>query len=306
MGLLQRYFQKVNGYRSLSAPYHNIIPKRMTTGVFFNDVGLPDDNKSLIRQSRRVSNGLFGTDPLTQNYGDIFTNNVPSLWSVMGSHGAPDAIRHDDPIGRTSTGQLALNFRRAKSHFLILSGSWFGDWNGNNGQNNFLKAVLGMNTYGLSVQWTRVGATSWDTLSLGSGDSSAHVMLRTIQRNLLIPNHSVRTTFILGDPSLRTLWSSPVLNVRKDASYTGTGRQILWDPPSIQFGSNPSYHVFRGNPGSLAYSSFVYVGSTTSTSIVDASATGTPNTYWIRRESTVPTGSGSFVDFGQAGWADIN
>gem|GEM_PF-1342870 len=308
-GLMQRYFQKVNGYRALNSPYYGSIPRKMTTGLFFGEGGGSSGgliNQQLYRQSRRISNGLFGTEPSAITYGDIFTNNIPSLWATMGGYGAFDAIRNLDNPGRTSTQELASNTKQAKALFLMLDGSWSVDWNGNNGTNNFLKAVLSMNIYGLSAQWSHLGATLWDTLSLGAGDTLADSMLRTITRNELKPTQSVRATFILGDPSLRTLWSSPPGNVRKDMSYSGSGRKVLWDTPMIVTGTGLTYHVFRAAAGSMTYSSFSYLGTTTSTSFTDTGAASPPYSYWIRASTTVTTGSGSFVDLGQAGFGEVN
>lgn len=307
-GLMLRYLQKLNGYRNLSSPYYNNIPKRMTAGLFFGEdvQGMTNVHRQLYRQSRRISNGLFGAEPSSHTYGDIFTNNIPSLWATMGGYGAFDAIRNFDNPGRTSTQELATNTKQAKALFFMLDGSWSVDWNGNNGTNNFLKAVLSMNIYGLSAQWSHYGATLWDTLSLGAGDTLADSMLRTITRNELKPTQSVRTTFILGDPSLRTLWSSPPGNVRKDASYSGSGRKVLWDTPTIVTGTGLTYHVFRSAVGSMTYSSFSYLGSTSGTAFTDTGAASPPYTYWIRASATVTTGSGSFVDPGQAGSGIIN
>jgi len=310
-GLMQRYFQKVNGYRALAAPYYSSIPKRMTTGLFFGE-DTEDKiaiNRALSRQSRRMANAVLGSTPLGITYGDVFTNNIPSLWTTMGGNGAVDAIRNLDgtePMALTTTQQLATNTKQAKALFFMVDGSWFVDWNANNGTNTFLKAVLGMNIYGLSVQWSHLSATFWNNQNLGAGDTTAHVMLRTIQRDLPVANQSVRSTFILGDPSLRPLWSSPVLNVRKDTAYTGSGCRVLWDLAAIQTGTAPTYHVFRGGVGSLAYSSLTYLGSTPGTSFTDSGALTPPYTYWIRSVNTVTTGAGSFVDFGQAGSGDIN
>lgn len=307
-GLMQRYFQKVSSYRLLSTPYYANSPRKMTTGLFFgeSDQGRININQQLYRQSRRVSNGLFGTDTSTTSYGDIFTNNIPSLWATMGGYGAFDAIRNNDNPGRTSTQELASNTKQAKALFFMLDGSWSVDWNGNNGTNNFLKAVLSMNIYGLSVQWSHLGATLWDTLSLGAGDTLGESMLRTVTRNELKLTQSVRTTFILGDPSLRTLWSAPPGNVRKDASYSGTGRRLLWDTPTIVTGTGLTYQVFRSAVGSMTFSSFNYLGPTTSTTFTDTTASAPPYTYWVRVSTTVTTGSGSFIDLGQAGFGDVN
>ncbi len=207
-------------------------------------------------------------------------NNAGYLWAYGCGGGAEDKA---DGVG--STADFARN--DPKAVFLILHGSYFGDWDF---ENNFLRAALATPSYCLASSWA--GLPHWFLHHMALGETIGF-STRLNQNNAGLyrnmENLSAGQVHIslMGDPTLRMHAVTPPGALSATA---GNGVVLNW-------GASPEategYTVYRAEspmgPFSRLNRSLV-----TGTSFADATAPAGSLTYMVRAIKLESTASGTY------------
>ena len=182
-------------------------------------------------------------------------------------------------------------------NFYMLSGSYFCDWNG--GSDNFMRGVLSTTNYGLASLWTRDG--TWRLGSLAMGGTLSDALLDTVNANP--SGRSSRTTYILGDPSLRTFFTPPVTNLA--ANVQGNTITLTWNGNGDPVGQ---YLVYRSTSTVInSPTNFTKLTPIPISSLNFVDITALINkTYQVRALGKVFTGSGSFTNMSQGVFLYVN
>jgi hypothetical protein len=170
--------------------------------------------------------------------------------------------------------------------FHLLKGSYFGDWN--NYQNDFLKSLLALPESGLAAFWTY--ETLWRFEDLGIGGTLGEGFVRTARGGA-----STRTTFLLGDPTLRAVVTAPA--PRGSARVRGRDVELRWEASPEAGRGYVLYRSIRGLDGPFER---LGDGPLTGTTYLDRNAPSGRKVYQVRAAHEVTTGSGTFTNLSQA------
>lgn len=276
--LLRNYFRKNHNFR-----HRNFTLKRQ--GLVRDNFGDLDGDAPAVDAWRHYS-GFFGfASSWEVGAGSFFPalDNDSFLVAYGGGGGGYDKA---DGVGTTD------NFAASdpKSAFLILHGSYFGDWDNSD---NFLRAAIATPNYTLASIWS--GLPHWYMHHLGLGQTVG-LSTRVTQnnQNRLYKSHldfaagQVHISLI-GDPTLELFPVAPPSNLRANV---GTGLILAWD-------SSPDpvagYHMYYSqNPkGPFQRLSAALSEGTTFTQRSLASGT---HYYMVRAVKLERTGSGTFYN----------
>jgi hypothetical protein len=295
--LLKRYLAKDHAYRR---------------GDYSFDPSLRvyDDNKNVagsdpFSQMRTdaagVSARFFGTDLGHQTYADAFRasadTRVPTLWAMHGGFGHLSQV--EASFGNlNSVTDLAPQTRVGDFAFGILSGSWFGDWNLpyddiGTYDNGLLRACLSQPTNGLAVMWDLSGLNGpWTFPTQSVGDPLAPALLAALRSG---GRQSVRTSFILGDPTLRFAQVKPT---GTPTATSSTNNVILnWSASGT---TGAGYWVYATtNLATPSWTRLTTGAPITSLSYTNNGAASTTNRYMVRAVALQTTGSGSYTNLSQ-------
>ncbi|MCX8108261.1 MAG: hypothetical protein N3G20_05590 [Verrucomicrobiae bacterium] len=284
--LLKRYFAKNRRYRRGELGFKHGI----AVGGFFYSL-YHRESKILDANAAWLGSRLFGVGSETVFTADFFSMSENCLFGMYGGYGAYDAINNSPEanralgINRYSTADLVSSTITPAALFCLLKGSYFGNWN--LGDNCFLRALLAMPDHCLGAMFTM--DTVWRFESAAVGEPLITTLTQTARGR-----QSVRTTFFLGDPTLRLVVTPPP----RDFSARRSGRRVLlrWsDAPVVR----PAYYVYRSTNG--INGEFVRLTSVplTSTEFVDTPPPAGNKVYMVRALSKVTTASGSFTNLSQ-------
>jgi hypothetical protein len=140
--------------------------------------------------------------------------------------------------------------------------------------------------------WTR--DLIWRTEPLAVGEPLGSALLLVARGNA-----STRTTFLLGDPTLRMAVVPPPSEVK--ASRAGGGVRLTWLPPPPE----SSFHVYRA---AAATGPFVRLNreALTTPNFTDESAGRGRQHYQIRALALTRTGSGAYTNLSQAATVTVD
>jgi hypothetical protein len=289
--LLRQYLQKSHRYRLKQLRFDHTARVGSYFYSAFSPVGRALNLNALLLASR-----LEGLADLT--HGDAFQPAGSQLWALPGGYGSYDTL-HSARDAATAQGVapvtaagLASGQIKARTGFYLTKGSYFGDWN--NYQNDLLKSLLALPDSGLAAFWTY--DTLWRFESLGIGGTLGEGFVRTARGNA-----STRTTFQLGDPTLRAVVTAPP--AKASARANGGAAEVRWEASPD---ANAGYLVFRSTAGPDGPFEKITPTAVTGATFTDRAAPGGRKLYQVRAAQLVTTGSGSFTNLSQAAYAPVD
>ena len=292
--LLRRYLAKDHAYRRGDYAFDASLR-------FYDDEKYASRSFAQMRtEAARVAGAFFGHELSQLSSDDAFrrstTSRSPTLWAFHGGFGHLQHVQASFGNVRTVE-DLAPQNCVGDFAFGMLSGSWFGDWNLPYDElgahdNNLLRSCLAQPTNALAVMWSLGGRNGpWTFPTQALGDPLAPALLATLRSG---GNQSVRTTFILGDPTLRFAQVKPVKGLtvtRKSGkavlkwSASGTPGAGYWVYASTNLGSPTWTRLTAGSP--LTALSYTAPDSKSS------------SRYMVRAVALQTTGSGSYTNLSQ-------
>lgn len=289
--LLQRYFDKDHRYRHGELGFTDTA----VIGGFFYSPFNPD-SLSVYDNGAWTLSRLVGLDWTGVRFGDAFAPGVSALWGIQGGYGNPNTL-HNNPAANTGQGISAVSATTLAARrtgpavaFHLLKGSYFGDWN--LGPNNFMRAVLAVPDGGLASLWFR--DTVWRTEALAAGEPLGTALLRSAQGSA-----STRTTYLLGDPTLRMAVVKPPRDVK--AVRTGDSVRLTWISGTVE----AIHHVYRATTASGPFARLSQEPLATSF-VSDATASKGRQFYQVRALALTTTGSGTYTNLSQAVVVSVN
>jgi hypothetical protein len=287
--LLQQYLAKNHRYRHAGSALPALC--LWTNGFEAHEMDW------FVQRAIGSSAAWFGASSGSSSLADPFHGNTQAVFAFAEGWGGHDNI-NNIRSNQHSTKDLAQLVDPIPVDFYCLYGSWFCDWNWSDDM--FSKAVLGMTNYGIASLWLHdhpFGGTSrWQLSRLGVGFDLGQIQVQSV--NQAVERSSVRTFFILGDPTLRM----PVLPPPSDISLStnGSGAFVLtWSPSSAQ---EAQYFVYRStNPAVTNSADFVRLTpmSISATNFVDPSPPVGSLIYEVRAIRVEHTGCGAFTNLSQ-------
>lgn len=290
--LLRRYLNKNHDYR------HRIInPVRRA---------LVDDNFGMLSGEMPGAGTLRSFVSLMPNNvftGDFFptlatTPHLMSYGSGGGSYTSAGGIG-------TSTD---FNTQTPQSVFTFLFGSYFGDWD--SPSNNFLRAPLASNGWGLASIWA--GRPYTVLHHMGLGDEIGY-SLRMPQRYTtasspyqltLITAHAKMVHIgLMGDPTLRMHTVAPPTNVVATLQDNNTRVRLNWTA-SVDT-SLAGYIVFRLDPATGCYDLISGNQALTQTTFVDSFPNACQNNKYMVRVAKLELLTGRWFNWSQGNFGSI-
>ncbi len=289
--LLRQYLRKNHRYRFKELAF----PAAVRVGSYFyspfSPVGRALNENALLLASRLDGLGML-------SHGDAFSPGFPCRWAVQGGYGTYDTLHNnrqaaaDQGVTPVTTADLAGGRIRPAAAFYLLKGSYFGDWN--NYQDDLLRALLALPDSGLAAFWTY--DTLWRFESLGVGGTLGEGLVRTARGGA-----STRTTFLLGDPTLRVLITAPP--GRATATRQGRAVNLRWEAsPEADAG----YLVLRSTAGNAGPFDLLTPTPVAGPTFTDTPAPSGRKVYQVRAAQRVVTGSGVFTNLSQAVFVTVN
>lgn len=284
--LLQDYFAKNHRYRHKQLEF----APGVVAGGFFHSIFNVNGN-IIYENALYTASRLFPTGADAARFGDAFGSQASCLWSMQGGYGSPLALhvsrQSNEILGVDvySSEYLARQGRQLRIGFHLLKGSYFGDWN--HYRDNFMRACLALPDSGLAAVWTM--DTLWRLEETAAGAPLGTACVRTARGR-----HSVRTTSLLGDPTLRLQITAPPTGF--EAQPEGEGVRLAW-AASPEPGAR--YHVYRSLNGLEGPSQRLTEQPLTETTYRDPTPPRGRKLYQVRALAPVITGSGSFTNLSQ-------
>ncbi|MBC8096735.1 MAG: fibronectin type III domain-containing protein [Akkermansiaceae bacterium] len=180
--------------------------------------------------------------------------------------------------------------RDAKAVFVMLFGSWFGNWDHTD---DFMRSFLATPTMGLAA--CMAGRPHWFLHHMGLGETIGYGTRLTMNNSTLYrsnTNNLMRAIYIalMGDPTLRMEPVTPPGNLI--ATLSGTHVNLNW---AASPDASAGYHVYRaGSPDGP----FVRLtdAPTTNTTFADTNAGFVSHTYMVRAVKLETNPSGSYFN----------
>jgi hypothetical protein len=213
-----------------------------------------------------------------------------SQWSLgyFGTNGLYQDLYSIDVVGRD-----------AKAVFVMLVGSWFGEWDGTD---NFMRAFLATPSLGLTS--CMAGMPHWFVHHMGLGETIGYGTRLSMNNSTLYQNQSnvyPRAVYIalMGDPTLRMDPVSPPVTLI--AATSSGGVTLNWQTSTDAV---LGYHVYRstspGGPFGRLTGSLV-AGNT----FTDTTTSSNTYTYMVRAVALQTTPSGTYYNASQGAFATV-
>jgi hypothetical protein len=189
----------------------------------------------------------------------------------------------------------------AKVVFVMLFGSWFGNWDGTD---NFMRSFLATPTLGLTACLS--GEPHWNFHHMAMGETigfSTRVTMNNSTTYRSETNDFTRGNFIalMGDPTLRMYPVVPPSNLEAMAT-TQDGVLLSWQAsPDDVIG----YHVYRATSINGPFTRLDNLPITT-TQYLDSQFRSGHNVYMVRAVKLQQTASGTFFNPSQGIFAQID
>jgi hypothetical protein len=187
----------------------------------------------------------------------------------------------------------------AKAVFVMVFGSWFGNWDDTD---DFMRSFLATPTMGLAA--CMAGRPHWFVHHMGLGETIGYGTRLSMNNSTLYrsqTNELTRAIYIslMGDPTLRMEPVAPPGGLV--ATRNGTSVNLSW---TASIDANQGYHVYRAP---LSFGPFERLtGSTVlTTSFTDTDAGSGPLTYMVRAVKLEVNPSGSYFNASQGIFATI-
>jgi hypothetical protein len=223
------------------------------------------------------------------------------LWAYGCGGGQPTAISelgtHDQYHDMWSTDVVGQD---AKAVFVMLFGSWFGNWDGTD---NVMRSFLATPTMGLASCMS--GGPHWFLHHMGLGEPIGYDTRLTMNNDTLYKNQSNdfrRAVFIalMGDPTLRMDPVAPPSIFF--ATRSNSTVSLNWAASSDDMISG--YHIYRSGSTSGPFSR-ITTSLLTGTSFSDTEVFSGTYTYMVRSVKLQTTPSGSYFNSSQGIFSTI-
>jgi hypothetical protein len=291
--LLRRYFAKNHRYRHGQLTFAPSV----AGGAFFWS-RFSQTGQSIYQQATLCASRLWPRGADAAFFADAFGGGIDSLWAMQGGYGGADALHNSRDANkvhgtdRYSTAWLAAHESQPQSGFYLLMGSYFGDWN--LAKDNFLRGCVALPDAGLAALW--IHHQRWAFEPLGAGEPLGSVFVETARGRA-----STRTTFIIGDPTLRMQVTPPPTNLTAERQ----GRQEV----ALSWTASPEagarYAVYRISKDEDAYPQRLNATPLTEPRFLDPAAERGRQSYAVRTLVPVTTGSGTFTNLSQAAFVEL-
>ena len=213
----------------------------------------------------------------------------PTSVGYLGTYGPYDDLYSFDVVGQD-----------AKAVFVMLFGSWFGNWDGTD---NLMRSFLATPSLGLTC--CMAGVPHWFVHHMGLGETIGYSTRLTMNNSTLYQSQSntfTRAVYIslMGDPTLRMDPVAPpgALN----AVAAGGGVTLNWQASADAV---LGYHVYRsaspGGPFGRLTGSLV-----AGTTFTDTTVSSNTYTYMVRAVTLQTTPSGSYYNASQGAFATVD
>ncbi len=289
--LLRAYFAKDHRYRLKQLRFAPVV----AAGGFFH-TPFSATGRGLYVNALAAASRLFPDGADAALLADVFGRRLNCQWAMQGGYGAPDALHNNAAANRVqgtarcSTAWLAAPEHQPRAGFYLLLGSYFGDWNQTD--NNFLRACVALPDSGLAAMW------AWRQLWRFEG-VGADEPLGRLFRDTARGHASTRTTFLIGDPTLRLQITAPPgpLNARRRNGAV----ELAWEAapePDVR------YLVYRWSGNPAEFPERLTAGPMGERRFTDPHPRRAARFYLVRAMAPVTTGSGRFFNLSQAVFAE--
>jgi hypothetical protein len=300
--LLRNYLNKDHNFRQKLVT----VPHRALMG----DRRGAEGGRATAATGYRNFQPLLGPDTVVQaDTDDISTPDVrwgpmlaadSYLWAYGCGAGSPSGIGGlgtNEPYNDLYS--IDVLGQDAKAVFVMVFGSWFGNWDGTD---NFLRSFLATPSLGLTC--CLAGEPQWFVHHMGLGETIGYGTRLSMNNSLLYKSQSnefARAVHIslMGDPTLRMDLVSPPGLVSADTA--GGGVTLNWQ---VSADAVLGYHVYRsvlpGGPFARLTGSPV-AGST----FTDTTASSNQYTYMVRSVTLQTTPSGSYYNASQGAFVTV-
>src|SRR5688572_18790578 len=278
--LLRRYLQKNNDFR------HRVFTATRR-GLIRDNFGDLDGDAPAVDAWRHYPQ-FFGPGQVREvGPGGFFStlNNESFLWAYGCGGGGNNKA---DGVGTT----LDFATQSPRAVFLVLHGSYFGDWNVTD---NFLRAGIASSGHTLASLWS--GLPHWYMHPMGLG-ASVGFCSRLTQNNILqykshqnISAQQVHVSLI-GDPTLEML---PVIPARNFSGSASANVNLTWSPSTDE--SIVGYHLYHASSASGPFNR-ITASPVTSSTFSHPAGIGTHH-YMVRAVKLERTGSGTYYNLSQ-------
>jgi hypothetical protein len=226
------------------------------------------------------------------------------LWAYGCGGGSPDGcgalgtgVFGDVPGYLSSVEVVAQD---PKVVFVMLFGSWFGEWDL---PDNLMRSFLAAPTMVLTC--CLAGGPHWFMHHMGLGETIGYSTRLTLNNNGLYQNQSndfPRAVYIalMGDPTLRMEPVAPPSGLTAKASQGAV--TLAW---SGSAGSVEGYHVYRAPSPASPFARLTSV-LLADTSYTDTTASGGTNTYMVRAVALETNSSGTYFNPSQGVFVTAN
>jgi hypothetical protein len=283
--LLRNYLRKNHAFRHRTT---TVNPR----GLIRDNFGAIDDDAPAV-DAWRAFPALLGRGNYLDVGPDLFFSTLANnsyLFAYAGGGGDWD---HADGVG--STGDFVTG--QPKAMFFLLHGSYFGDWNNSD---NFLRAPLAMDDYGLVSIWSSLPHWYFHHLALGETIGFATRLTQNNRSGLYRNQREFSVgevhTSMMGDPTLRPFPLAPPSNFQ--VSPVGNQVNFTWSP-SPQTIEGYNIYVAKTYDGPFVRLNRSIIPAGTTTASFTAPEAG-HYIYALKASALQITGSGSFINLSQA------
>ncbi|HTD86440.1 MAG TPA: fibronectin type III domain-containing protein, partial [Candidatus Binatia bacterium] len=214
---------------------------------------------------------------------------MPTGISHLGTNGQYNDLYSTDVVGQD-----------AKAVFVMLFGSWFGNWDGTD---NFLRAFLATPSLGLTC--CMAGRPHWFVHHMGLGETIGYGARLSMNNSTLYQsqtNFFMRAIYIalMGDPALRMDRVSPPAALNATAGASGVN--LSWTASAENV---PGYHVYRRSSAAGPFTRLT--GSLlSSTNFTDTNVLSGMSTYLVRSVKLQTTPSGTYFNASQGVFVNVS
>jgi hypothetical protein len=288
--LLRNYLNKDHAYRQRVVT----IPRRSLIGQYLGMRG----GEAFAATGFRAFTSFFGAGPDVRDLNVEFNDQqgvwVPALandtylWAYGDGGGSYSSVMG---LGNTGEyhGATSVDFVSNDIHstFVVLFGSWMGDWNT---EDNLLRSVLATPTNGLAAVWS--GRPHWFFHPMALGETIGYCARLTQNNDKLYRNQINSSTrgihiALMGDPTLRLFPVQPPSSVQ--ASINGNTATLTWSGSSE---ATLGYHVYRADSAAGPYRRITN-SPTGATTFTDTSY-GPGAAYMVRAIKLETSASGTY------------
>jgi hypothetical protein len=297
--LLGNYLDKDHAYRQKLFD----LPRRGLVGDYFGIF----HGEAFAASGWRNFAPFFGSDNIT-SLPDEGTwlptlSSEGYLWSYGCGSGGYDSVGglgNDDAYYTAITPDIYN--ADIQSAFVMLFGSWFGDWDS---QDDLMRTVLATPHYGLACVWS--GRPHWFCQHMALGQTIGYSTRLTQNNGTNGLYQTQRTGFaglvhvaLMGDPTLRMHTVSPPANLT--ATNVTKTVNLTWDSsPDTVVG----YHIYRADDDAGPFTR-INGALVTGNSFADFPAPAGFETYMVRAVKLEATPSGTYSNASQGIFLTLN